>query len=148
MAKFAGNSLKTWRKLRNITAEQLSERISCDVRTIYRYESDEIKPNPDLMYAICRELGDISRWCSWMRDAYPESYGKVHPEIPDFNMQGAIMELFVIVGDVKDLEREVLRDGADGKFDNQEIVEKLKNQLSNLIGQAQLLLNIMQLQRR
>ena len=58
MAAFTGNDLRKWREAQQISAADLAERISCDATTIYRYESGKIKPNPDVMYEICVELGD------------------------------------------------------------------------------------------
>ena len=80
MAAFTGNDLRKWREMQQISAADLAERISCDATTIYRYESGKIKPNPDVMYEICYELGDPDKWTNWMRTEYPASYGRVHPE--------------------------------------------------------------------
>ena len=82
MAHNAVFDLKTWRKSQKITAAQLAERISCDVTTIYRYESKKITPHPDIMLAICEALGEPSRWDEWMRCTYP-SYDKMHPVSAD-----------------------------------------------------------------
>ena len=71
------------------------------------------------------------------------SYGRVHPEIPQYDLSGALMSLYAAIGDLQDLEREALRDGANGKFDDPEIESKLKKELTDLVGRAQLLLNIM-----
>ena len=143
MAGFAGKDLKAWRELQKITAADLAERISVDQSTIYKFESGKLKLNPDVMFEICETLGDVSRWCEWMRTEYPMSYGRVHPEIPQYDLSGALMSLYAAIGDLQDLEREALRDGANGKFDNPEIERKLKKELTDLVGRAQLLLNIM-----
>jgi len=143
MAAFAGKDLKTWREMLKISAADLAERISCDASTIYKFESGKLKLNPDAMYEICDALGDVSRWCFWMRTEYPMSYGRVHPEIPQYDLSGALMSLYAAIGDLQDLEREALRDGANGKFDDPEIEMKMKQKLTDLVGRAQLLLNIL-----
>lgn len=142
MAGFAGKDLKTWREMQKISASELAERISCDTSTIYKFESGKLKLTPDIMFQICEELGDISRWCDWMRSEYPMSYGRVHPEIPRFDLSGALMSLYAAIGDLQDIEREVFRDGANGKFDDPAIEKKLMVELTELVGRAQLLLNI------
>ncbi|MBR6982074.1 MAG: helix-turn-helix transcriptional regulator [Ruminococcus sp.] len=143
MASFAGKDLRLWRKMEKISANELAEKVNCDVSTIYHFEAGEVRLNPDTMYEICFVLGDVSRWCDWMQTEYPTSYGKVHPEIPQYDMSGALMSLYVSTGDLQDIEREVMRDCADGKIDDVELRGRLAKTLAELVGKAQLLLNIM-----
>ena len=55
------------------SAADLAEVVNCDTSTIHRYEAGKIKMNPDVMIQICEDLGDIDRWCDWMRTEYPIS---------------------------------------------------------------------------
>lgn len=137
MAAFAGKDLKIWREKQNISASELANRLSCDITTIYRYESEKMKANPDVMYEICAELGNVNRWCDWMRTEFPTSYGVVHPEVPEFEVSGALMMLYVTIGNVHDMERKVLYAGSKGKID-----DCLKAELELLVGVSQLLLNM------
>lgn len=143
MAVFAHSDLKRWRESLNITAADLAERISCDTGTLYRYESGKLKPNPDVMYQICLELGNVNRWCDWMRTEFPTSYARVHPDYQESNLQGALMLLYAELADVSQMEQDVLRDGADGHIDDPNLKEKLCLKLTNLLGRVQLTLNIM-----
>lgn len=118
MAVFAGSDLKKWRESQGMSAADLAERISCDTTTLYRYESGKLKPNPDVMFQICEALGDIDRWTSWMRTEYPTSYGRMHPETAVFSLPGALMSMYAEIADVMELERETMRDGADGVISN------------------------------
>ena len=147
MAVFTGSDLKKWREAQGIHAADLAERISCDVTTIYRYESGKLKPNPDVMFEICEVLGNIDRWCDWMRTEYPISYARVHPDTPKFDLQGALMAVYAELEDVHDLRREALRDGADGKIDDPKIASRLKKELTELLSRSQLLLNILESQK-
>lgn len=125
MAVFAGIDLKLWREKQKISAADLAERISCDATTIYRYENGKLRPDPDVMYELCNALGNTDVWTTWMRSEYPRSYGRVHPEIPQLSFQGKLMRMFAELSDVMSLEVKTMRDGADGKIDD----ESLRNSL-------------------
>lgn len=147
MAVFAPSDLKKWRETLGVSAADLSEVVNCDTSTIHRYEAGKIKMNPDVMIQICEALGDIDRWCEWMRTEYPISYARVHPATPKLDLQGAVMAVYAEMEDVFDLRREALRDGADGKFDDPEVKQKLKKELVDLVSRSQLLLNILESQK-
>lgn len=147
MAVFAPSDLKKWRETLGVSAADLAEVVNCDTSTIHRYEAGKIKMNPDVMYQICEALGNIDRWCDWMRTEYPISYARVHPDTPKLDLQGALMAVYAELEDVHDLRREALRDGADGKIDDPEIAAKLKKELTELLSRSQLLLNILESQK-
>lgn len=137
MAVFAGSDLKKWRDEQNISAADLAERIGCDPSTIYKYESRKLVPDPNVMFQICEALGDIDRWTIWMRTEYPISYGRMHPETAPFNLPGALMSMYAEMADVLDIQREVLRDGADGTINDPELAEELQRQVTEMIQAAQ-----------
>ena len=137
MAVFAGSDLKKWRESQGMSAADLAERISCDTTTLYRYESGKLKPNPDVMFQICEALGDIDRWTSWMRTEYPTSYGRMHPETAAFSLPGALMSMFTEISDVLEIERDALRDGADGRISNPALEAKIQKEVTEMIQSAQ-----------
>lgn len=147
MAVFAPSDLKKWREAQGKSAADLAEVVNCDTSTIHRYEAGKIKMNPDVMFQICEALGDVNRWCEWMRTEYPISYARVHPATPQYDLQGALMAVYAELEDVDDLRREALRDGADGKIDDPEIAMRLKKELTELLSRSQLLLNILASQK-
>lgn len=137
MAAFTGNDLRKWREAQQISAADLAERISCDATTIYRYESGKIKPNPDVMYEMCVELGDPDKWTSWMRTEYPASYGRVHPETIDYELTGALMSMFAEMDDVMEMQTAAMRDGADGKIDDPELKDRILKEVTEMMQSAQ-----------
>lgn len=137
MAAFTGNDLRKWREAQKISAADLAERISCDATTIYRYESGKIKPNPDVMYEMCAELGDPDKWTSWMRTEYPASYGRVHPETADYELTGALMSMFAEMDDVLEMQTAAMRDGADGKIDDPELKDRILKEVTEMMQSAQ-----------
>ena len=137
MAVFSGIDLKKWRDEQKISAADLAERISCDTTTIYRYESGKIKPDPDTMYELCNALGDVDVWTTWMRTEYPRSYGRVHPETSGLNIQGALLSMFAEIEDVKRLQHEAMRDGADGQIDDKILAESIQKEVTEMIQSAQ-----------
>jgi len=137
MAVFAGIDLKRWREEQKISQADLAERISCDSSTIARYESGKLHPDPDVMYEICECLGDVDRWTIWMRTEYPRSYGRMHPETASFSLPGALMSMFAEMTDVLEIEREIMRDGADGHLDNPALAELLAKEVTEMIQSAQ-----------
>lgn len=142
MAVFAGSDLKKWREAQGISAADLAERISCDTTTIYRYESGKLKPSPDVMFEICEALGDVDRWTTWMRTEFPTSYGRMHPETSLYPLCGALMSMFTEIDDVMALERQILKDAADGRIDCQELAEKLQQEVTEMIQSAQRVRNL------
>lgn len=141
MAVFAGIDLKQWRESQNLSAADLAERISCDTTTIYRYESGKLKANPDVMYEICSALGDVSKWYDWMRTEYPMSYGRIHPAQPRFDLKGSIMALYAGIADIQRIEADVMRDGADGQFD-EELMKRFADSVTELLQSAQRVNNL------
>lgn len=137
MAAFTGNDLRKWREAQQISAADLAERISCDATTIYRYESGKIKPNPDVMYEMCVELGDPDKWTSWMRTEYPASYGRVHPETADYELTGALMSMFAEMDDVMEMQTAAMRDGADGRIDDPELKDRILKEVTEMMQSAQ-----------
>lgn len=137
MAAFTGNDLRKWREAQQISAADLAERISCDATTIYRYESGKIKPNPDVMYEMCVELGNPDKWTSWMRTEYPASYGRVHPETADYELTGALMSMFAEIDDVMEMQTAAMRDGADGRIDDPELKDRILKEVTEMMQSAQ-----------
>ena len=137
MAAFTGNDLRKWREAQQISAADLAERISCDATTIYRYESGKIKPNPDVMYEMCVELGDPDKWTSWMRTEYPASYGRVHPETANYELAGALMSMFAEMDDVMEMQTAAMRDGADGRIDDPELKDRILKEVTEMMQSAQ-----------
>lgn len=137
MAVFSGHDLKKWRESQGMSAADLAERISCDSTTIYRYESGKLKPSPDVMFEICEALGDVDRWTTWMRTEFPSSYGRMHPETTNYPLTGALMSLYAEIGDVLEIQREALRDGADGRIDDPVLQQKINKEVTEVIQSAQ-----------
>ena len=137
MAAFTGNDLRKWREAQQISAADLAERISCDATTIHRYESGKIKPNPDVMYEMCVELGDPDKWTSWMRTEYPASYGRVHPETANYELTGALMSMFAEMDDVMEMQTAAMRDGADGRIDDPELKDRILKEVTEMMQSAQ-----------
>lgn len=143
MAVFAPSDLKKWREAQGISAADLAERISVDTTTIYRYEAGKIKPNPDVMYQICEALGDVDRWTDWMRTEYPISYGRMHPEAVHHGLQGALLGMYGEIGDVLDLQRQMMKDGADGVIHDPELAKAAAMEITQLLQSAQRVKNIL-----
>ena len=126
-----------WREAQGISAADLAERISCDTGTIYRYESGKIKPNPDVMYEMCVELGNPDKWTSWMRTEFPASYGRVHPETAGYELSGALMSMFAEMDDVLRIQTAAMRDGANGEIDDIELKNKILVEVTEMMQSAQ-----------
>ena len=143
MAVFAGIDLKKLRNEKKISAADLAERINVDATTIYRYESGKLKPDPDTMYLILAELGDPDIWTIWMRTEYPLSYGRMHPEPVRYNLQGALMSMYAEIKDVLELEKEALRDGADGEIGDKELESVLRKETTEVVASIQRVLGLL-----
>ena len=141
MAVFAPSDLKKMRIAHGMSAADLAELVNCDSTTITRYEAGKIKPNPDVMYQICEACDSIGSWCDWMRTEYPISYGRVHPEIPQLSFEGKLLAVFAEIDDVKQLQIEAMRDGADGRIDDEGLRSRILKECTEAIGALQGLAN-------
>lgn len=137
MATFDGNDLKRWREAQGMSAADLAERISVDVSTLYRYENGKIKPDPDVMYQICYEMGDVRKWQIWMATEFPKSYGRMHPEPLLHTLEGSILALYAEIQDLAELQQRVRKDGADGKIDSFSLREQFLKEVTDMIQAAQ-----------
>jgi len=144
MAVFSNIDLKEWREKSKMSAADLAERISVDTSTIYKYESGKLKPNPDVMFEICAALGDLSKWCTWMRTEYPASYARIHPETMQYDLKGALMAMFGQIQRLIESQTDVLLDGADGQIDSPATAESLKMEVRELLRSVQRVSNLIQ----
>ena len=143
---FANSDLKRWREEKGMSAADLAERISVDTSTVYKIESGKQKASPDVMYQICLALGDVSKWCSWMRTEYPASYGRIHPGTVKHGITGAIMALYAEIGDLQEIQRDLMRDAADGTIDDPAIEARLRKEIKDLIRSAQQVKNLLHIE--
>ncbi len=147
MTVFTGSDLRKWRETQQISAADLAERISCSSETIYRYESGKLKPNPDVMWEICEALGDTGVWVNWMRTEYPASFGRMFPEMPDYDMKSALMNVFAELDDAIELRNAAMKDGSNGRIDKPELREQLQKELTEAIQAAQRVVNLLKGQK-
>lgn len=137
MAIFSGMDLREWRNSQGVSAEELGLRIGYDASTVYRIEKGMQVPDSNMMMRICDAMGDRSRYDTWMRTAWPDSYGRMVPEPTYYSLEGTILTLYTQLKDVRELRRATMEDGADGKIDSFMLREKLLKELTELISAAQ-----------
>jgi transcriptional regulator with XRE-family HTH domain len=143
MACFSNTDMKKRRELLKMSAADLAEKIGCDPGTIYKYESRKIIPSPDVMYQIAEAFGDLNVWYDWMRTEYPTSYGRLHPESCVRELPEAAMAMFAEIGDVMDMQREVLRGLASGEISDAELRGTVEKEAMEALGAVQRFLNVM-----
>ena len=143
MTTFACTDLRKWREAQQISAADLAERISCTTETLYRYESGKIKPNPDVMWQICDALGDTDVWTNWMRTEYPASYGRKHPAIATTDMKTALMNAFTEIEEAAELRKAAIKDGADGRIDDDDLGKAIEKEFTEMIQAAQRVLTLL-----
>lgn len=142
MPVFTNIDLKKRRELQKMTAATLAEMIGREPTTIYNYESGKCDPDPDTVYQIAEALGDLNIWYDWMRTKYT-SYARLHPDAPVSNLQGTLMTMFAELGDVMDMQRDAMRDAADGKFDDPELAAKIAKEAGEALGACQRFVNVL-----
>ncbi len=147
MAVFTNIDIKKRREILKITAATLAEEIGRDPATIYNWESGKADPDPDTMYQIAEAFGDLNCWYDWMRTKYT-SYARLHPDIQQQTLPGAMMSMFAEISDVMDLQREALRDAADGKLDDPQITAAIEKEATEALGACQRFLNVLKSARR
>ncbi|MGI6224797.1 MAG: hypothetical protein ACOYJ1_00940 [Peptococcales bacterium] len=78
-----------------------------------------------------------------MRTEYPASYGRIHPGTVKHDLSGAILSLYAEMGDLQEMQRELMRDAADGTIDSPEIRARLIKEIEELIKSAQQIRNLL-----
>ncbi len=147
MAVFTNIDIKRRRELLKMTAATLAEQIGRDPTTVYNWESGKSDPDPDSMYQIAEAFGDLNVWYDWMRTKY-SSYARLHPDTAQYELPGAAMNMFAEIGDLMDIQRETLREIADGKIDNPGFALKLEKEATEALGACQRFLNALKSTRR
>lgn len=146
MAVFTNIDIKKRRELLKMTAGTLAEMIGRDPTTIYNWESGKSDPDPDTMYQIAEAFGDLNIWYDWMRTKF-SSYARMHPESQKNDLPGAIMTMFAELGDVMDIQREAMRDAADGRLDDPVMRETIEKEVTEALGACQRFLNVLKTSR-
>ena len=147
MAVFTNIDIKKRRELLKMTAATLAEKIGRDPTTIYNFESGKSEPDPDTMYQIAEAFEDLSVWYDWMRTKY-SSYARLHPEVQQQSLPGALMSMYAEISDLLDIQREALRDAADGRLDDPELAATLEKEATEALGACQRFLNVYKSNRR
>ncbi len=147
MAVFTNIDIKKRRELLKMTAATLAEMIGRDPTTIYNWESGKSDPDPDSMYQIAEAFGDLNVWYDWMRTKY-SSYARLHPDTQQHELPGAMMSMFAEVGDLMDIQREAIRDAADGKLDDPELAATVEKEATEALGACQRFINVLKSARR
>lgn len=62
------------------------------------------------------------------------------PELPEYNTQGALMAFFVGAAEAVTMEKDALRDAADGKIDDRDLKRKIIKEVEDVAAAAILLL--------
>lgn len=147
MAVFTNIDIKKRREILKMTAATLAEKVGRDPNTIYNWESGKSDPDPDSMYQIAEAFGDLNVWHDWMRTKY-SSYARLHPDTKQYDLPGAMMTMYAEMGDLMDMEREAIRDAADGKFDDPVLASSIEKEATEALGACQRFLNILKSVRR
>ena len=115
--------------------------------TFYKWVWGKRDPDPDSMYQIAEAFGDLNVWYDWMRTKY-SSYARLHPDTQQHELPGAMMTMFAEVGDLLDIQREAIRDAADGKFDDPALAATVEKESTEALGACQRFLNALKSARR
>lgn len=93
-------------------------------------------------------LSDVSRmediygadglWWCWARSNDDASRDRL-PPLPALELQGAILSTFAEMGDLIALQQDLMRDGADGKINNPDLLEKGLKEAGELVAASYLL---------
>lgn len=148
MAVFTNIDIKKRRELLKMTAATLAEKIGRDPTTIYNWESGKCDPDPESVYQIAEALGDVNIWYDWMLTKH-WSYARMHPDVmQQRELPGAMMTMFAEVSDLLDIQREAIRDAADGKFDDPALEASVEKEATEALSACQRFLNALKSARR
>lgn len=148
MAEYTKASLQRLRESAGLTRKVAAPLLGMSEDTLRRIE-DISNPENRTRHPIS---GDLARmevvyrvpglWYNYHHtndDAFREHL----PELPEYNTQGALISFFVEAQEAIQLERDALKDAADGKVDSPDIRRKLAEEVSDVVAAGILLLNIL-----
>ena len=138
-------SLQRLRESAKMTRKEAAPLIGVSEETLRRLETVDIDRKRDQQPTS----GDLARmetayhapglWYNFLH-SNDDAFRDHLPPLPEYNAQGALMAFFVETAEAVVLEKDALRDAADGKIDSPDLRRKLIKEVEDVAAAAILLL--------
>ena len=147
MAEYTKASLQRLRESANLTRKVAAPLLGMSEDTLRRIEdlgadNRTKQPSSGDLARMEKIYGVRGLWYGYNRtndDAFRDHL----PELPEYNTQGALIAFFVEAQEAMALEREALKDVADGKLDSPAIRSRLIKKVGDVAAAAIFLLQIL-----
>lgn len=148
MAEYTKASLQRLRESANLTRKVAAPLLGMSEDTLRRIE-DISNPENRNRHPTSGDLARMETiygvrglWYSYMH-TNDDSFGDFLPELPEYNTQGALISFFVEAQEAIQLEKNALKDVADGKLDSPDIRRRLTEEVEDVVAAGILLMMIL-----
>lgn len=142
MSECTNTDLENIRLRQKIPRWKLAEMLGVSESTIARWESGEIRPDPDDVDRFAIAVSDPTLWHRWMLSNY-DSYRRRYVNCVDQSLPIAIARSKYEMADVMNLQERVERDALDGAIDDLKLKveygKEIKEAIAALTDTLQLL---------
>lgn len=138
-------SLQRLREAAKMTRKEAAPLLGMSEETLRRLETVDLDRKRDQQPTS----GDLARmevvyrapglWYNFQH-SNDDAFRDHLPELPEYNAQGALMAFFVESTEAAVLEKEALRDAADGKIDDRDLKRRIIKEVEDVAAAAILLL--------
>lgn len=132
--------LRRARENAHLTRIQAAPLLGVSESTLKNWENPAISTMPTLSdVSHMEELYNADGlWWRWARSNDDASRDRL-PPLPILELQGAIMITYAETSDFVALQQDLMRDGADGKINNRDLLEKSLKEAGELVATSYLL---------
>jgi transcriptional regulator with XRE-family HTH domain len=140
MPEFAPTDLKAAR----VRSKKLQYAVAADCgvseRTIQRWESGELQPEPDDVDRYAVAVGDPALWHRWMLSHFDSYRRRYIGGVAFDSLAAAMSKLRFEMADVSQMYSSAERDGLDGAIDDPQLKTAFTKELKDLVSAASALL--------
>ena len=134
MPECTNTDLENTRLRQKIPRWKLAGMLGVSESTIARWESGEIRPDPDDVDRFAIAVSDPTLWHRWMLSNY-DSYRRRYIDSKEASGLSALMGRYRYeTGDVMAIHNIAERDALDGKIDDPQLKQKLIKELQEQIA--------------
>lgn len=144
MAEYTKASLQRLRESANLTRKVAAPLLGVSEDTLRRYEdvNGTQQPTSGDLARMEALYGAPGLWYGY-HHTNDDAFRDHLPELPEYNTQGALIAFFVEAQESIQLEKDALKDVADGKIDSPDIRRRLIEEVEDVMAAGILLLQIL-----
>lgn len=140
MAEITNSDLQKLREALKMPRWKVAQEIGISEDVLRRWETGEVRPDPDDVDKLERIYKADHLWYMWMRSTY-ESFRARYPDIDGDSLPVSLMRVRHEMSDVSGVQDRAERDSIDGRLDDPILKQRYVKELEDLMGAIQRVLD-------